>query len=92
MYLDVMEIASIKEREGKFKAKMNLTYSWFDGRLKWRDLQDKTDINILSKEEANRVWLPKIIFSNSDNSLENMSTGAVVIKKNSNYSRSFLVP
>ena len=46
--------------------KFNLILEWFDRKVKFLNLQNKT-LNVLSPEEINKLWMPKVLFQNSDN-------------------------
>ena len=46
--------------------KFNLKFIWFDHRVKWMNLKENENLNVLSKEEICLLWMPKIVFSNAD--------------------------
>jgi hypothetical protein len=47
--------------------KFNLLLEWFDHQATWTHLQPDSHLNVLSPEELDRLWLPKVLFRNSDN-------------------------
>ena len=46
--------------------KFNLRVRWFDHQVKWINLKENANLNVLSKKEINLLWMPKIIFENAD--------------------------
>ena len=53
------------ELPSTFDAKIQLVTTWRDYRLKFKDL--KKDFNIIDKETQSEMWIPPLIFSNTDN-------------------------
>ena len=43
-----------------------MTISWFDPRITFRNLKEKEENNILSSEETSKLWLPTLVFTNSN--------------------------
>ena len=46
--------------------KFNLKFTWFDHQVKWMNLKENANLNVLSKEEIGLLWMPKIMFANAD--------------------------
>ena len=46
--------------------KFNLIVQWFEHNVKFLNLQAET-LNVLSPEELSQLWMPKVLFQNSDN-------------------------
>ena len=46
--------------------KFNLIVQWFEHNVKFLNLQKDT-LNVLSPEELSQLWMPKVLFQNSDN-------------------------
>ena len=46
--------------------KFSLKFIWFDHQVKWMNLKENENLNVLSKEEIGLLWMPKIVFSNAD--------------------------
>ena len=40
---------------------------WLDQRLKWQNLKQDTNMNILNKQESSMIWFPEVIFVNNNN-------------------------
>ena len=65
MSLVVIELTDIVEINMKFSAKFEVRLSWIDSRVKWKDLGDKSALNILNEEDTSKMWIPTVIFSNT---------------------------
>ena len=63
--MDLIYIHQIDELNMKFNSKLKLTMKWKDWRVKYNDLKKK---NILSYEERQQIWVPTLIFDNSEDS------------------------
>ena len=53
-----------------FSVKFNLAAEWFDKHLTWENLDDDKYLNIPSKEVVDKLWVPTIIFKNTENNYE----------------------
>ena len=53
-----------------FSAKFNLVAEWFDERLTWNDLNDDKFLNIPDQNIIDNLWVPVIIFDNTENKYE----------------------
>ena len=40
-------MASVKEMKMQFRVKFELSLEWFEPRLRWRDLQNNSNLNII---------------------------------------------
>ena len=45
--MDLINVASVKEMKMQFRVKFELGMEWFEPRLKWRDLQNNSNLNII---------------------------------------------
>ena len=62
--VDIDNILDINEVSGTISIKYTLTKTYFDHRLKYRNLKDDLKINQLSKDEQDNLWIPEILQSN----------------------------
>ena len=46
-----------------------LHLEWFDHHVKWVNLRADTAKNVLSESEVSKLWMPEVMFENSDNIL-----------------------
>ena len=49
--------------------KFNLILEWLDHKVEWKNLKAEDHLNTLSNIELDKLWLPKVLFQNSDLSL-----------------------
>ena len=59
-------IQEIKEIEQILQLKFNLRMTWVDARLDFYNIKLKETMNVISIDELNKIWLPKIIFHNTE--------------------------
>ena len=59
-------IKSVEEVKSRYTATFNLKLEWSDARLTWYDLREDFDLNILSEEQKKKIWFPKILIRNSE--------------------------
>ena len=57
---DISEIAQI------LKLKFTLQLTWVDARLELYNIKVEESKNIISMEELSRIWLPVVIFHNTE--------------------------
>ena len=70
--IEVMDIQNIKEVEKTFEIPFMLYLSWFDGRLKYKNLNKDKEFNLLSPTEKQKIWKPIIIFKNTNEKLKTL--------------------
>ena len=61
-----MVVQEIKEIEQILQLKFNLRMTWVDARLDFFNIKLKETMNVISMAELNRIWLPLIIFDNTE--------------------------
>ena len=61
-----MVVQEIKEIEQILQLKFNLRMTWVDARLDFFNIKPKETMNVISMAELNRIWLPIIIFDNTE--------------------------
>ena len=59
-------IQEIKEIEQILQLKFNLRMTWVDARLNFYNIKLKETMNVISRDELNKIWLPQIIFDNTE--------------------------
>ena len=67
--IDVKEIISIDEVEQIINIQFQLALSWFDGRLQYYNLKEDKIMNTLTFAELDEIWVPLILFSNTQHQL-----------------------
>ena len=46
---------------------LKLTVEWIDSRLEFVNLKNKQEMNTLTPEELDQIWMPTLVFSNTQN-------------------------
>lgn len=62
--MDLISILGINEVEQKLKTQFNLYISWFDFRLKIYNMKTNINLNTLTQEERESIWVPVLVFRN----------------------------
>ena len=85
--INIETLENIEELKRSFSAKFNLVAEWFDGRLTWNDLNDDDFLNIPDEDMIDNLWVPKIIFENTENKfISPLDEKAIIlVKKQGNY-------
>ena len=63
--VDLIEILSLAVVEMKITTKYKLQLQWFDPRIVFLNLKENMNLNGLIASELNQIWIPSIIFSNT---------------------------
>ena len=86
----VMDIISISEVDLVYVLKFRFLMSWYDYRLKYHNLKKEQSLNTLSKAEIDRLWIPFVVFSNTENqeSTKGVDESQVTIAREGNYTES----
>ena len=73
-----------------FTAKFDLSVEWFDQRLAWNDLNDDQFLNIPNEEVINALWVPTIVFENTEDKFETPidRKSRILVKKEGQYTLS----
>ena len=77
------EVLDIQEVGQLTKLQFELSLKWYDGRVQYYNLKDNEKMNSLLYEEKQRLWVPRIIFQNTESqltSLNDVQTRMRVIK------------
>ena len=67
--LELIEVLGVNEKENQIEAKIKTTLKWFDHRINFYNLKKEIFLNTLRITDVKRVWSPKIIFSNTKESV-----------------------
>ncbi len=59
--VNILSILDIVEVENIFTLQFDLTITWYDERLTMTDLHWDTDLNTLSVDYLDQIWLPQVI-------------------------------
>ena len=64
----VIDVLSILEKDLLYVLKFRFYMSWYDYRLKYHNIKRSKMLNSLSSNEVNKLWIPFVVFSNTENS------------------------
>ena len=52
--VEVMEITDIAESDMKWGCKLQINLTWVEGRVRWRDLRDKNNLNMIHQDNPDQ--------------------------------------
>ena len=64
--LTLLKVVDIKEEDYSIELQIQITLQWKEIRAAYHNLKPETYLNALSLEEIDRLWLPLIIYTNTD--------------------------
>lgn len=64
--VNIVNILDVSEVNSFVKVQFQLEVVWRDPRVSFWNLKEGNRINILSKEEGHELWLPEIVFLNTE--------------------------
>ena len=87
---DIISILDIDEISSIFQVQFFLHFTWHDSRLIYYNLKNDTGLNALSPEEKQQLWIPVLIFDNTENKLSTVvdEDSTIVVNKRGNYTLS----
>ena len=62
----LMEVVSIDEVDHSIQLQFEVILNWKENRATYMNLKEKTALNKLVEEDVKRIWLPLIIYTNTD--------------------------
>ena len=79
-----IKIEDIEEVKMSFISKFKLILEWYDDKVTWNDLNDDKFLNIPSVDVIDKLWVPVVIFVNTEMKTEtemDKKSRIVVVKK-----------
>ena len=64
--MNVETIMDINEVDGYFQVQFYLTLKWFESRLRFNNLKEDIDLNNFLPSENTEIWVPELIFENTE--------------------------
>ena len=64
--MEILVIQEIKEIQQILQLKFRLRMTWFDARLDFFNIKVDENMNIISIDELNKIWLPVLVFDNTE--------------------------
>ena len=65
--ISVIDVLKIEEVNHVYVLKFRLTLEWYDYRIQYYNLKKQRSSNALSLEEHNQLWIPYLVFENTEN-------------------------
>ena len=88
----ILNILELKELDGFWQPKVIFQMEWNDNRLTMQNLKDDIQLNILTNEERNEIWIPIVIFDNNNENerfILDDKASLVVRKEENGYANTF---
>ncbi len=88
--VSILSILDIVEVDGIVQLQLEVTLNWYDGRLAMYNLKDDTDLNTLTTEERDSIWIPQVVFFNTEEKISTLSDekSYLTVAKFGSYKRS----
>ena len=64
--IDLMKIVNMEETLDKINIQFQITLEWRENRAKFNNLNKKTSLNALTDEDIGNLWLPLVVYDNTD--------------------------
>ena len=64
--LDILKVVDIDEEDYSIEVQFSITLDWFENRATYQNLKKKRSLNALTQEDIQLLWLPKVIYENTD--------------------------
>ena len=73
-------IMDISEVGGYFQVQFDLILNWFESRLRFKNLKNDMNLNSFLPNENHEVWVPELIFVNTENKPSTITDDRTSIK------------
>ena len=61
-----MKVVEIEEVDHSIHLQFKINLQWKENRVKYQNLKDKTSLNALTDADIGQLWLPLVIYENTD--------------------------
>ena len=61
-----MKVVEIEETDHSIHLQFEINMQWRENRVKYQNLKVKTSLNALTKKDIEMLWLPLIVYANTD--------------------------
>ena len=80
--MNIETIMDISEVNGHFQVQFYLNMKWFDSRLRFKNLKDEIDLNNFLPSENTEIWVPELVFENTEEKPSTITDDRSSIKVN----------
>ena len=77
--INLESIQSISENDNSIVFLFNLEMYWWDPRLSFQNLKIMSELNILTNDENKMIWVPTLVFKNTQSKLVSLNDQKTVI-------------
>ena len=84
----ILSVFELNEIQSRMKLKLVLQVKWIDPRLKFANLKEGKQKNILSYEQKQKLWIPSLMFANNREQLDffgSDSIGSIILTENAKF-------
>merc|ERR1719239_1536174 len=92
--MTLLKVVAIQEEDHTNKLQFQITLEWKENRATYHNLKKQLYLNALSEDDINRLWLPLVVYTNTDQQ-ETTRLGenwewktTVSVRREGNYERS----
>ena len=64
--ITLMKVVEIEEIDHSLHLQFQISMQWKENRVRYQNLKEKTSLNALTDEDIERIWLPLIVYDNTD--------------------------
>ena len=64
--ITLMKVVEIMEVDHSIQLQFQVSLQWNENRIKYQNLKKKTSLNALGSDDVNKLWLPLVVFDNTD--------------------------
>ena len=64
--ITLMKVVEIEERDHSIHLQFEINMQWRENRVKYQNLKTKTSLNTLTRNDIEMLWLPLIVYTNTD--------------------------
>ena len=64
--ITLMKVVEIEEVDHSIHLQFQISLQWKENRVTYKNLKDKTSLNALTDHDISKLWLPLVIYSNTD--------------------------
>ena len=64
--VNLLKLVDIDEDDYSIEIQFEITMKWFENRAMYFNLKNEEGLNALSEEDYKKLWLPKVIYENTD--------------------------
>ena len=64
--ITLMKVVEIEEIDHSIHLQFMISMQWKENRVMYQNLKKKTSLNALGSDDVNKLWLPLVVFDNTD--------------------------